>query len=181
MSNPVYYFVSFIIGISVILILIRLTTFATDENIKAMSEEKLISNFVTTQEIVEYYLKKIGYKASNFPIIDADTTNVKFICDDNDDGIIDTLEIRLGDPALKTKNPNDYQLLLIRNGVKEIIAPDGVTKFNLEFFDVNGSPTKEKMFIKSIRVILKIESDEQFDGYYQFFEDEFFIKPRNLV
>lgn len=181
MNHPIYYLISVVIGTSIILILIRLTSFVSDENFKAMEEEKLMMNYVITQEILEYHLKKIGYRAGNHPIMEADSQKIKFVCDDNNDGIIDLLELKLGEPAINSENPFDYKLILIKNGNQEIIASEGVTRFKLEFFDVNGNPTNEKMFIKSIRISLKISSSVQIEGNYLFFESHFLVKPKNLV
>lgn len=181
MSHPIYYLVSVIIGTAIILILVRLVTFTSEENIYAMKEAELVMETLTTQEILEYHLKKIGYRVGNNPILEADSSRIKFRSDEDNDGLIDILEIKLGESAENSENPNDYKLVLIKNDTQEIIASKGVTKFKLEFFDVNDKPTTEKMFIKSIKVNLRMESDYKSDEKYLFYELSFIVKPRNLV
>lgn len=59
MSHPIYYIVSVIIGTAIILILVRLVTFTSEENIYSMKEAELVMETLTTQEILEYHLKKL--------------------------------------------------------------------------------------------------------------------------
>ncbi len=181
MNNPLYLLISVIIGTSIILLLVRISTYANEENIEAIKEEILIRDFYVTQEIIEHHLKKIGFKIGNNSIVQADSQLIKFLCDDDEDGFIDTLEIKLGKPALNSENPLDYNLLFVKNNDEKIITPSGVTKFKLEYFDINGNPVNENVFIKSIRVILRMESEERINGKYLYFENHFLIKPKNLV
>lgn len=181
MSHPIYYIVSVIIGTAIILILVRLVTFTSEENIYSMKEAELVMETLTTQEILEYHLKKIGFRVGNNPIIEADSSKIKFRSDEDNDGFLDILEIKLDEPAENSENPNDYKLILTRNDVQEIIASKGVTKLKLEFFDVNGKLTNEKMFIKSIKVYLRMESDYKSGNQYLFYELSFIVKPRNLI
>lgn len=181
MNNPIYYLMSVVIGTSIILLFMRLNTFAGDNNFEAQQEELLIRNFMTTQEILEFHLKKIGYRTGNNSIIEADSSRIKFACDDDQDGQLDVLEIKTKSYSSNTSNPNDFGLVFLKNDVEELITPSGVTKFKLEYFDVNGNSTNEKIFIKMIKVTLRMESEIEVNGHYLFFENQFFIKPRNLV
>jgi len=180
MNHPIYLLISIVIGTSIILILTRTTVFVTENNQEAIQEEKVFQNFSTTQQILEYYLKKVGYRSPVNPIVEADSTRIEFLCDEDNDGLIDSLEIRLGDAAENTQNPNDYKLILIKNGNEQLIVPYGVTRFKLDYYDVNGNTTSEKLFIRFIKVSLRIESDFPIRDYYLFYEDNFIIRPRNL-
>lgn len=181
MNHPIYFIVSFVIGISIILLFVQLNTFTSDSNIEALNEEILLRNFMTTQEIIEYHLKKIGFRASSNPIVEADSSRIKFICDDDRNNQLDELELTTKNEISNTENPNDFGLVLIRNGEEQVITPANVTKFVLEYFDVNGNPTNEKMFIKSIKVTLRMETENRIKGHYLFFENQFIVKPKNLV
>jgi hypothetical protein len=180
MNHPIYLLISIVIGTSIILIVMRTTLYISDANQEAFYEEKVFQNFVTTQQILEYYLKKGGYRSSGNPVIEADSTRIKFLCDEDDNGVADTLEIKLGLPAESSSNPNDYELILTKNSKSELIAPDGVTNFKLEYLDLNGNPTNEKLFIRFIIVNLRVESTEPFRDRYLFYEDKFTIRPKNL-
>ncbi len=94
MNHPIYLSIIIVIGASLILILTRTTVFISEANQESLQEKKVFENFVLTQQLLEYYLKKIGYKSSANSIIEADSSRIKFICDDNGDGLIDTLEIK---------------------------------------------------------------------------------------
>jgi len=180
MNHPIYLLISIIIGTSIILILTRTTVFITENNRETIQEEKVFQNFATTQLILEHYLKKIGFKSPVYPIIEADSSRIKFLCDEDDDGLIDSVEIRLGDIVENTQNPNDCKLIMKKNNDEQLITPYGVTKFKLEYFDVNGIPTAERLFIRFIKINLRIESDFPIRNYYLFYEDNFIIRPRNL-
>lgn len=181
MNNPVYFLISIIIGTSIILLFTRLSNHASDENIELLYEEILMRNFITTQEILEHHLKKIGFKVAGNSIIEADSNRIKFICDENQDGITDVIEIKMHQPALNTENPLDHSLIVLINDNQEIINQAGITKFNLEYFDVNGNPINEKMFIRTIRVTLRLESETSVNGKFLFYENQFLIRPKNLV
>lgn len=181
MNHPIYYLVSVIIGTSIILLLVSLNTYTSDSNIEALRDEILMQNFLTTQEIIEFHLKKIGFKTGNNSILEADSTRIKFNCYDNLSGQFVQFEIKTKEETINTANPHDFAIVLFENEKEKIIAPNGVTKFILEYFDVNGNPTTEKIFIKSIKVTLRMESEEKVNGYYLFFESQFIVKPRNLV
>lgn len=180
MNHPIYFLISTVIGTSVILLLFRINAFTNDQSVKTLQEELLLRNFITTQEIIEYHLKKVGHRFGNGSIIEFDSSKIRFKCDDDLDMNIDELEIRLGPKAENSINPDDYSLIFIRNGSNHIISPSGITKFRLEFFDVNENPTDQKVFIKSIRVTLRMESEIPIDGRYLFFENQILVKPRNL-
>lgn len=180
MNHPIYLLISIVIGTSIILILMRTTVSMSETNQEAFYEEKVFQNFVTTKQILEYYLKKIAYKSTANPILEADSTRIKFLCDENDDGSVDTLVIKMGIPSESSSNPNDYQLILLKNGNTEYIAPVGVTNFKLKYLDLNGIPTNEKLFIRFIIVNLRVESTEPLKDRYFFYEDNFTIRPKNL-
>ncbi len=180
MNHPIYLLISIVIGTSILLILIRTTTFISESNQEAMQDEKVFQNFVTTQQILEFYLKKIGYKSSVYPILEADTNKIKFLCDEDDDGGIDSIEIYVGNTVGSTQNPYDYELILVKNNHKKIIAPYGVTKFKLNYLDVNGNPTTEKLFIRFIIVNLRNEAEFPIRNHYLFYESNFIVRPKNL-
>jgi len=180
MNHPIYLLISIVIGSSIILILMRTTIFMSENNQEAIQEEIVFQNFVTTQQILEYYLKKVGYKSPINPILEADSTKIMYLCDDDEYSGIDTIEIRLGDPAELSQNPSDFKIILIKNNEEQVIAPYGVTKFKLNYLDVNGNPTTEKLFIRFIIVTLKLENEFPIQNQYLFYESTFIIKPNNL-
>jgi hypothetical protein len=93
---------------------------------------------------------------------------------------LDVIEIKTGGPAVNSENPGDFSLIYSKNNIEEKIVPDGVTKFNFKFYDVNGNQTTERLFVKSIKVTLRMESLSRVNGYFLYFENQFIVKPRNL-
>ncbi|MEJ5304454.1 MAG: hypothetical protein WHV63_00790 [Ignavibacteria bacterium] len=180
MNHPIYLLISIVIGTSIILILTRTTVFINESQQEELQEEKVLQNFITTQQILEYYLKKIGFRSPVNPIIEADSLKIKFYCDEDGDGLVDSLEIRIGELAENSQNPSDYKLILVKNSNEQTISPYGVTKFKFDYLDVNGIPTNEKLFIRFIIVSLRIESEYPVNGCYLFFEDKFIVRPKNI-
>lgn len=180
MNHPIYFIISWIMGIAIMMILIRLNFFAQDVNSETHQEEILLMNFITTQQIIEYQLKKVGFIAKSTPILYADSTRIMFLCDDDNDAIADTVEIKKGIFNQTTENPDDFSLIIKVNGYEREIIPGSVTRFKFEYFDINGKPTTEKLFIKRIKVMMKLESDIKFDNHYLTLEREFYVTPKNL-
>jgi hypothetical protein len=149
-------------------------------HIESQEEEILMRKFITTQEILQHHLKKIGYRTGINSIIELDSTKIKFLFDEDDDGQLDVIEIKTGGPAVNSENPADLSLIYSKNNIEEKIVPYGVTKFNLKFYNVIGNQTTERLFVKSIKVILRMESLSRVNGYFLYFENQFIVKPRNL-
>ncbi len=82
------------------------------------------------------------------PIIDADSLKIKFYCDEDGDGLVDSLEIRIGEPAENSQNPSDYKLILVKNSNEQTIATYGVTKFKFDYLDI--------MVFQLMKIIYKI-------------------------
>lgn len=180
MNHPIYYVVSWIIGIAIIMIIIRLNFFAQDIKSETHQEEILLMNFITTQQIIEHQLKKIGFKTKSSPVLYADSIRIAFLSDEDNDGTADTVEIKKGMFNQMTNNPNDFSLIVKVDGNERKIIPGSVTRFKFEYFDINGNPTIEKLFIKRIKVTMKLESDIKFNDHYLSIERDFYVTPKNL-
>lgn len=180
MNHPFYFVVSWIVGIAIIMIIMRLNFFAQDVRSETHQEEILLMNFMTTQQIIEYHLKKVGFKAKKSPILYADSTGIAFLSDEDNDTIVDTVEIKKGVFNQSTDNPDDFSLIVKVDGNEREIIPGSVTRFKLEYFDINGRPTTEKLFIKRIKIVMRLESDIKINDHYLTLEREFYLTPKNL-
>ncbi len=181
MNHPIYFLTTFIIGSVILLFLVRINIHTNEFNYEALTEEIIFRELVTTQDILDYYLKKIGFRSTDKSILVADSQYIKFTCDDDNDGNLDTLEIKLVPDLMNSENPSDGGLQLIKNGDAETIIPSGITEFNIRYLDENFNEVNHLVFIKILDIRLKLESNYPVKGDYLFNSIRFFVKPKNLI
>lgn len=169
---------SFAIGAVVILIIIRF-----NESMITASNESLIYNLAQfnvteTSQIIEYDFYKIGFRVfddNKFGI--ADTTEIEYYSDYNNNGYIDTIRYYLSDTtALSgTVNPNDKLLYRSVNGANPDIM-GSVTLFKLAYLDSTGNAItpvsiltnpEERKKIIGVDVHLYVESNFPIGDQYQ--------------
>jgi hypothetical protein len=173
---------SFVIGSLVILILLRLIFNIGEDANETNLEQRVQSNMLALTSTIENDLRRIGYKSTVDPILYADSSNLVFLSDIRLSGNVDTIKYILGSlsSAAHTPNPNDRVLLRIIGNDSTKVASSGLTKFKLKYYDVNGNATTTPVFIKSISLEVRYESDATVKDHYPFFEKSVLIKPRNL-
>ena len=180
---------SFVIGGMVILIFANLNI-----SISVAASENLFSGIVqggltSATDLIEYDFYKIGYRNSGNNIEIADSNEIKFYSDIDNDGVTDELHYFLGDAKTftETSNPNDF--LLTREKNEEIPAASiPVVDFKLTYYDSLGqkidytllSSQSERDKIKTLRVRMKCESADMIDDHYEAVEWEKTIKPKNI-
>ena len=127
---------SFVIGGIIIL------TFANlNLSISAGASENLFSGIVqggltSAADLIEYDFYKIGYRCSGSIIEIADSNEIKFYSDIDNDGVSDEINYFLGgaESFTETSNPNDF--LLTREKNKENPAASiPVVDFKLTYYD----------------------------------------------
>jgi hypothetical protein len=180
---------SFIVGGIVILILaninISISTAATDNLYAGVMQRGLTSAI----DLIDHDFYKIGYRIPGSNIVIADSNEIKFYSDINNDGVPDEINYFLGDAMsfTETSNPNDF--LLTREKNEEIPAASiPVVDFKLTYFDSLGqkidytllSSQSARDKIKTIRIRMKCESADMIDDHYKAVECEKTIKPKNI-
>jgi hypothetical protein len=186
---------SMAIGGLLLLILWRLDDSAVQNVINNGQEITLQQNMTTIALILEHDFRKIGYCANwnNIPdpskaILYADTSSIKFLTDDNDDGVVDTLYYYLGPTSelASTPNPRDRYLYRILNGKKLQEADLGITRFRLVYYDALGdsitsNPVTNPGTIATIEINLTVEDVYAYDQQYdQAFWRQIRLAARNL-
>lgn len=180
---------SFIIGSFVVLILLVLNL-----NIMSHTTENLNTNIAqrdltTTVWIIEYDLFKIGYRVKGSKIEIADSTEIKFYSDFNNNETIDSIHYYLGDVSEFSSTPNPLDRPLYRKeNDNSNSAQLSVVDFVLTYSDSIGNDIDYALLsspavrntIRTIKVKLKIESDEPINGIYQVSQWEKKITPKNL-
>ena len=148
---------------------------------------------------MEHDFRKIGYCRDwdNLPdpskaIISASQNSIKFLTDEENDGIIDTIDYFLGsvDELAGTPNPNDKTLYRVLNNANPMGANLGVTQFDLFYFDALGNqltfPITVPSEIYTMQINIKVEDvygyDRQHDGeiYASAFWRQVRLASRNL-
>jgi hypothetical protein len=189
MSNWLDVVGSFVVGGIVILILANLNF-----SISAAASENLFSGIVqrgltSATDLMEYDLYKIGYRSSGNKIEIADSNEIKFYSDIDNDGVSDELHYFVGDAVsfTETSNPNDFLLTREKNKEKPA-ASIPVVDFKLTYYDSLGqkidyallSSQSERDKIKTLRIRMKCESADMIDDHYEAVEWEKTIKPKNI-
>ena len=180
---------SFIIGSMVVLILLVLNL-----NIISSSGENLNTNIAqrnlsTAIEVIEYDLFKIGYRVKGSKIEIADSNEIKFYADLNNNGEHDSIHYYLGNVFDYSSTPNPLDLPLYRaENSKTRKTEFSVVNFHLAYSDSIGNTIDYALLksqtsrdiIKTINVKLSVESATYIDSVYQKSMWQKKITPRNL-
>lgn len=181
MGNLITIVTSFFLGILIIFIFLRLNLNISEDTSENDVEFLVKSNLLNLSSIIENDIRKIGYRASSQPIVSADSNSIKFISDIDLNGSPDSIQYILGDAssASHSINPNDKILFRIVN-TDTFKVSKGLTNFKLTYYDVNDVVTQNPMFIKSLELEIRVESEYPVKDYFPFSERKVLIKPRNL-
>lgn len=185
---------STIIGGVLLLTLFRMNHTATQNTYNFSGELIVQENLVTTVEVLEYDLRKIGYCENPFKIpnparaiLYGDSSRIKYLTDIDFDGNVDTVEYYLG-PASElsgTPNPNDKMLYRLINGVPSAVNL-GVTDFKIKYYGALGNelPLPRNTVptgIMSMEVNVSVENTAAYNEEYRFaFWRQMRLASRNL-
>jgi hypothetical protein len=180
---------SFVIGAFILLIIINVNLFTSSSAAENLYTNISQENLVASTSVIEHDLYKAGFRVSGEKIALADSTELKFYCDIDNNGTKDSIHYSLGDPSQmsSTFNPNDR--ILYRSWNNESPKPSSVVvDFKLVYHDslgavINYSSLNNASFrnkIKTISAGLSIQSAEPIDGFYQGAEWQKIIIPKNL-
>jgi len=176
---------SAVIGGLLLIILLRVNDAAIQNNYVYGSDLIVQEALVEAVRVIEYDFRKVGYCADytkigfGDPLITvADTHRIAFITDlstaanPSGDGIIDTIEYRLGPSSelLGTSNPRDRILYRIVNNEQPKGSNIGITQFDLLFFDALGDtlqfPIADTRLIYTMQIDLTVENTEAVTDSY---------------
>jgi hypothetical protein len=204
MNSILDFFGSVVIAGMLLIMIIKLNIFSSQTSYTSDNELKLIQNTKTLAEIIDYDLRKIGYKYSGIAISIADSNHLKFYADmqppdSTHHGIIDTVEYFISKPteASGTMNPND---IILKRTIKDfsgtlesMSGPSlGLIRIKFSYLDdaqkmISYSHTN--LYPDSIRYIKTEMWVQSTDGVTDAFTDssrysitywEFTIYPRNI-
>ncbi|MBT8378948.1 MAG: hypothetical protein KJN64_06950 [Ignavibacteria bacterium] len=180
---------SFFVGAIAILILTNVNisvSSAASENLYSGVMQRNITGAV---DLIEHDLYKIGYRVTGDSFSIADSTEIKFFSDINNDGTAEELHYFCGvtTDLTATYNPNDYLLTREKN-MQKPGASIPVVDFKLTYFDSLGQKLdyglltnqSEMNKIKSVRVRLHCETADKIDDHYEAVEWEKTVTPKNI-
>ena len=182
-------FAFIIVGILILAVL------QVDMNVKANAiniQKDLIAqeNTGVLSEIIEYDLRKIGHGLRHpFRAIKAaDTSRVVFSYDRNPTTVLDSIRVEYRViPAQSTPNPDDILIQRIVNGNQTNNISLGATRLRFSYYNDKGlqfnTPVVSDSLqrIRTIEMILSVESKESFQGEYSQVDYQTRITPKNLL
>lgn len=185
---------SIVVGGLLLMILFRINDTAVANSFQYNGEAIAQRNLVEVVRLLEYDFRKIGYckdwQAIPDPskaIIDADSTSITFLTDEDSDGVVDTMSYYLGsvEELASTENPRDRMLYRKVNHQSPLSANLGVTKFDLTYYDAFGNeipfPIVVPGEINTIQIDIVLEDVAAYDQKYnKVFWRQIRLAARNL-
>lgn len=173
--------------------MILLLVISINLQMNSLSTEILENNLVQSRaasstEIIKYDLYKIGYRVQGDKIGIADSIQILFYSDINNDSSIDTLDYQLVTPQFDSANVNPNKTLYrnLNGQGQKIIAY--ASQFKLTYYDSLGSMISYYSLlsqayrnkIRSVKVEMTASSDYSVNDYYQATDWASIINPKNL-
>jgi len=183
------------IGGSLMLILFRVNDSVAENTYAYGGELTTQQNLKAVVQVLEDDFRKIGYckDASKIPdpsksIIKADSSSIKFLFDDKNDGTVDTMLYYLGPSSElnETANPRDRLLYRVVNNENTVGVNLGVTQFKLAYFNAMGDTIKTLPVpipgqIASIQIDISVEDVSAYNqNYSTSFWKQIRLAARNL-
>lgn len=141
-------------------------------------------NAATVGDVIRNDLRGLGFGVpfGTASFLVADTSRLKFIGDLDDDSAIDTVEFYLGPVSEMTSTPNPVDRILyrVRNSGTPSDIGHGLTKFYLEYYNINGSSTSTLSDIRSFTIKMVVQGGAQINNYYPTSLWETYLFPSNL-
>ncbi|MBM4175510.1 MAG: hypothetical protein FJ213_04965 [Ignavibacteria bacterium] len=190
MGNLIDILTATVIGAVVILMIIGINFYIENSSRDIINSNMAQTNITELGAVIEYDFYKIGYRITGNKIVTADSTEIKFYTDMDNNGNADTLRYYIGSTSelTATPNPNDRLLYRVYNNETPKSSNLGVVNFKLTYYDSAGSQINygslnsqtHRNRIRSIGVYLKVESPYPIEGVYTGAEWKKIIRPKNF-
>jgi hypothetical protein len=176
------------IGGMVLLLILKLNMYGSNQRFVSDSELQLQQNAKTQAEILDYDLRKIGYRCDSTAIAVAQENRITYYADIDRNGTIDVITYFTDTTASSgTTNPNDVVLCRVVNS-DTLKGPSlGLVRIKFSYLDSKGAVTTLLWNIKYIKTELWVETIEpvesiftKADHPYPFTYWEMTINPRNI-
>lgn len=180
---------SIAIGGLIILMVINLSLSVNEAATQNLYSSVTQRQVVSSAEVIEHDIYKIGYRVIGDVISKADSNEIRFLTDINNDGADDEIRYYLADTSSLngTYNPDDKILWRELND-ENSLTPFIVTELNFSYYDSLGqaidySSLADQSFrnkVKTIKVRVETETGELINGEYETFRWEKTIRPKNI-
>ncbi|MEX1137848.1 MAG: hypothetical protein WEF53_00715 [Bacteroidota bacterium] len=140
-------------------------------------------NTATMVDVLRNDFRYIGYGVSvGNPFLLADSNQVRFQGDIDNNGIVDTLYFSIGPVSemAGTPNPSDRIIYRRRNSGTPFEFGHGVTQFHLTYYNATGNVTTSLSEIKTFKVRIMVQGDREINRYYPTSVWESHILPSNI-
>lgn len=142
------------------------------------------TNIVALARIIEHDFVKIGYRAPDSAIVEADSQSITFRSDLYNDDTLRTVTYTLctpeGEPVSEVANPAEMVLFREVTGETPAAISSGLVEFSLTYFDSTGRATSSADEVHAIAVRVELQTPEPVDEGYPAVFWEKTIYPRNL-
>jgi hypothetical protein len=176
------------VGGLLILILFRLNDNAVENNYMYSGELRVQENLVSVVALLENDFRKIGYckvwdkiADPTKAVLSADSTSIRFLTDEDNNGIVDTMRYYLG-PASElnmTANLRDRLLYRVVNHQTPKGVNLGVTQFRLLYFNALGNAINFPILVPGEIYTMQINiTVEDIAGYNQQYSSSFWRQIR---
>ncbi|MDI6765584.1 MAG: hypothetical protein QME52_01980 [Bacteroidota bacterium] len=133
---------------------------AASQTVKLVTQ----TNLTAFTDIMEYEFRKMGYRVGSNIIIFADSLNIRFRSDVDNNGVIDTIQYYLdkNNPSgFENKNTRILYRKLNSGPLQRINL--GITQFRITYQNIQGQPfttypVPTPSLIRSLTVVLSVES-----------------------
>jgi hypothetical protein len=176
------------VGGMVLLLILKLNMYGSNQRYSSDSELQLQQNAKTQAEILDYDLRKIGYGCDSTSIAIAQDERITFYADIDTNGTVDVVTYFVDKkPTPGTSNPDDVVLTRVVNS-DTLAGPSlGLVKLKFSYFDSKKNITTLLSKIKFVKVELWVETLEPVESFftkpehpYPFTYWEMTISPRNI-
>jgi hypothetical protein len=180
---------SIIIGGIILLMLLSFNSSVMEGSAVQTFNSIVQSNMTSVTDLVEYDFRKMGYRVGSVydsAIVYADSSNIVMKGDLDNNGTVEKVAYYL-DVAAKSGHVNPRSRILYRqvNGNAPQRINLGITQFRMKYYDANDAliaqnPVKAPSTIRSIRLLVTMESTSPYDTVYAGTTWERTITPKNL-
>jgi hypothetical protein len=171
-----------IIGGIIFFIILNLNIYSTQIKYTSNTNLKIQGDAETLASIIDYDLRKIGYKYKGTAITTAQSNKLSFYSDIDSSGTISSVTLTISDSTkvAYTANPHDKILYQIINNDTSAGPSLGLTNLKFTYMNALGSQTTVRDSIKYIKAEIWLESPDQIDSNYEKTYWEITVNPRNI-
>lgn len=180
---------SMVVGIIIILMVINLNMSANTAATQNLYSNVTQRQVVSSAEVIEHDIYKIGYRVSGDVISKADSNEIIFLSDIDNDGVNDEIRYYLADTSSLsgTYNPDDRILWRDLNSATSL-TPFIVTELNFSYYDSLGQVIDYASLgnqsirnnVKTIKVKIETQTGELINDNYETIQWEKTIRPKNI-